>query len=447
MTWLPKLKGIFRSQKVFVIGLDGVPYTFLTHPKNDGKFPRMQAFFHDPKGSFLRMRSVIPTVSSVAWSSFMTGRNPAKHNIYGFIDRIPNPFEPYIPTNSNMQCSALWHILSEARKRVIVMNVPVTYPPKPVHGILVSCFLTTKLEKAAYPSSVITQLKDLGYRIDADAWLARKDRQKFLEDLDMTLERRFATARHFLRQEEWDYFQLHVMGTDRINHFLWDAWEDDDPRWGTEFIRFYQKIDHLVGELYDQFVKPHPEVQFILLSDHGFCRIRQEVYVNQWLREKGWLKFSSEKKASLKEMHRETMAYSLIPGRIFLNLEGREPCGCIKPGTHYESVRDQLIESLMEMKDPEAGEVILERVVKREEIYHGPHLDKAADLIAIPKDGYDLKGNLDRPTLTGRTELTGMHTYHDAFFHIKGRKIAETDFDICALAPTILKLMDVPIPP
>lgn len=439
-------RGKSNKKKVLVIGLDGVPHSFLTHPKNSGKFPIMQGLFQQHKGSFHRMRSVTPTISSVAWSSFMTGRNPAKHNIYGFIDRNPNPFEPFIPTGSNMRCSTLWQILSEAKKRVVVINVPITYPPKPVNGVLVSGFLATKLEKCAYPSSIVPQLQELGYRIDVDAWLARKDKKKFLQELFLTLDRRFATAEHFLKKKDWDYFQVHIMGTDRINHFLWDAWEDDDPELGPEFIRYYQKIDSYIGQIHDQFVQHNPEVHFILLSDHGFCKIRQEVYINQWLQEKGWLKFTSEKPGSLKEMHPDTFAYSLIPGRIFLNVQGKEFCGQIKPGKHYEKVREQLIDSLMNMEDPETEETILTKVIKREDIYHGPYLARAADLIAVPRDGYDLKGNIDRTTLTGRSELVGMHTYDDAFFYLKDKRIKESNFDICALAPTILKLMGVPIP-
>ncbi|MEW6381269.1 MAG: alkaline phosphatase family protein [bacterium] len=444
MAWIKKAHGGAQKKKVLVIGLDGVPYTFLTSPRNAGKFPRMQALFQ--QGAFHRMRSVIPTISSVAWSSFMTGKNPAKHNIYGFIDRKPNPFEPFIPTAINMQAPTLWQILSQAKKRVTVINVPVTYPPKPVNGILIGCFLATRLDKAAYPASIVPKLKELDYRIDVDAWLARKDRKKFLEELHVALERRVATARYFLEQEEWDFFQVHIMETDRINHFFWDDWEKEDPQFGPEFTRYYQKIDRYVGEIHDRFVEPNPDVEFILLSDHGFCSIRQEVYVNQWLKEKGWLRFTSDKAASLKEMHPDTTAYSLIPGRIFLNVRGREFCGRIEPGEEYERVRRQLAEAIMDMKDPASGEAILSKVVTREEIYHGPYLAQAADLVAIPRDGYDLKGNIDQASLIGRSELTGMHTYDDAFFYLKGKSINELGFDIHALAPTILKLMGVPIP-
>lgn len=442
--WLKKPHGGSQKKKILVIGLDGVPYTFLTNPKNAGKFPRMQALFQH--GTFQRMRSTIPTVSSVAWSSFMTGTNPAKHNIYGFIDRKPDPFEPFIPTAINMKAATLWQILSQAKKRVVVINVPVTYPPKPVNGILIGCFLATKLDKAAYPASIVSKLKELDYRIDVDAWLARKDKKKFLEELHVALDRRVATASYFLEREEWDYFQLHIMETDRINHFFWDDWEKDNPEFAPEFIRYYQKIDSYVGEIYDRFVEKTPGVEFILLSDHGFCSIKKEVFVNQWLQEKGWLKFSSEKPSSLKEMHPETVAYSLIPGRIFLNVRGREFCGRIEPGKEYETIRRQLAEAIMEMKDPDCGEPILSKVVAREEIYDGPCLNQAADLLAIPHDGYDLKGNIDQTSLTGRSELSGMHTYDDAFFYLKGKRVKETDFDIHALAPTILKLLDVAIP-
>ena len=70
----------------------------------------------------------------------MTGVNPGKHNIFGFIDRDPATYKQFIPTSYHMKAKTLWEVLSDAGRRVIVVNVPVTYPPRTVNGILVLQF-------------------------------------------------------------------------------------------------------------------------------------------------------------------------------------------------------------------------------------------------------------------------------------------------------------------
>jgi len=395
------------------------------------------------KGSFRRMKSVIPTVSSVAWSSYMTGKNPGKHNIYGFVDRRPDPLEIFIPTSSHMKSETLWEILSREGMRVAVINVPVTYPPRTVNGVLISGFLATRLEKAVFPPSLSSTLEELGYRIDVDAWKAHEDTEAFLEDLHHTLERRVETALYLMEREEWDFFQVHIMETDRINHFLWEGWENGDPSYAPEFTRFYGKIDQFLGEVEG---RVDGDTELIILSDHGFCTLKKEVFVNLWLEEAGYLRLRQGEKRALTDIDGESRAYSLIPGRIFVNLKGREQMGTVDGGTTYEGVREELIAALPTMVDPDTGERIIRAVHKREELYSGPCFEQAPDLVAVPEDGYDLKGNLDQERLTRKGPLVGMHTFDDAALYVRGREISKEDIRITDLMPTILTLMGVPVP-
>ncbi|RPI55750.1 MAG: hypothetical protein EHM56_05015, partial [Chloroflexi bacterium] len=168
MSFLNKLRSRKRDRRVVFIGLDGTPFTFLQRLIAEGRAPNAERLVR--QGSLLRMDSTWPWVSSVAWSSMMTGVNPAKHNIFGFIDRDPATYKQFIPTSQNMRARTLWEVLGDAGKRVIVVNVPVTYPPRPVNGILVGCFLSPSLEKAVYPASYLPTLQSLGYVVDADPW-------------------------------------------------------------------------------------------------------------------------------------------------------------------------------------------------------------------------------------------------------------------------------------
>jgi predicted AlkP superfamily phosphohydrolase/phosphomutase len=430
-----------ERRRVVVIGIDGVPFSFLQNQLKAGEMSRLGRLVQ--QGSFRRMNSVIPTVSSVAWSSYMTGKNPGKHHIYGFIDRRPNPFEVYIPNSSSMKGKTLWEILSDHGKRVVVINVPVTYPPRPVNGILISGFLATRLEKAVYPQSLSQTLTELEYRIDVDAWKAHEDTDAFLEDVNGTLDRRIETAFYLMEKEDWDFFQVHIMETDRINHFLWEHWEKNDPTYAPEFQRFYRRLDGFLGEVEDRL---DGSTELIILSDHGFCTLKKEVYLNRWLEDRGFLQLRASEKRTFKDMQPGSKAYSLIPGRIFVNVEGREEMGSVRGKGEYEDIRETLISEFGHMQDPDTGEKMVRTVYKKEDLYHGPWVEQAADLVVVPEDGYDLKGNLDRDTLTHKGPLVGMHTFDDAALYIRGREIKGDHISIGDVMPTLLNLMAVPVP-
>lgn len=438
--------GLFRrrkdkGRKVVVIGPDGTPLSLISSLIAEGELPNFARIFEG--GSVRPMTSAIPAVSSVAWSCFMTGKNPGKHGIYGFLDRKPNSYDTYIP-NSNVMCSeTLWEILSRHGKRVVVMNVPVTYPPRRVNGILVAGFLSPRLEKATYPASVGEQLKSMGYRLDVDPWQARENKDKFLEDLYYTLDKRQEAMFHFMETEEWDFFMLQIMETDRLHHFLWEHWEKGDEKYAPAFLKLYHKIDGLLGRLYERLTE---DTTLVVLSDHGFCTMKKEVFINRWLQDNGWLNFTKDPPDSLRDIHPDSKAYSMDPGRIFVNLRGREPQGSVDAGREYEALRKELTDALSELREPESGEPMIERVYKREEIYSGDCYPQAPDLVAMPCRGYDLKGSVKKAVLTEKGVINGAHTYNDAMIYIQGQDINKQEVAIVDVMPTILRLMDVPIP-
>ncbi len=445
MSFLRKLCGKSKSRRVVVIGLDGTPYTFFRKAMAEGHMPNLARLVEE--GSFRRINSVYPTVSSVAWSSFMTGRNPGQHNIYGFIDRQPGTYKTYIPTSRAMKTDTLWEILSRAGKKVIVVNVPVTYPPRPVNGILVGGFLSPNVDKATYPPEKAALLKRLGYIVDADPWAARQSKDKALAEVNAALDARAKTLFHLMDNEPWDFFQMHVMETDRLYHFLWEQMEANDPLYAPRFMAFIHKIDDMLGQIR---AKLDDRTTLIMLSDHGFCTIKKEVYVNYWLEQQGWLEFEDgvpRDKRKLEHLAAGAQAYSLVPGRVFIHLRGREPRGNVAPGAGYEALRAEIAAAALELTDPDTGERMIQKVLKREEIYSGPHFERAADLVLVSFDGYDLKGNLGKDTLTFKgKELVGMHTYDDAALYVQGRQLRESPIWVADPMPTILALMDVPIP-
>ncbi len=423
-----------------------MPYTFMQRLIAEGRAPNAERLAR--QGSLLRMDSTWPWVSSVAWSSMMTGVNPAKHNIFGFIDRDPATYKQFIPTSQNMRARTLWEVLSDAGKRVIVVNVPVTYPPRPVNGVLVGCFLSPSLEKAVYPPSYLPTLQSLGYIVDADPWKARESKDLALQEVNSVLDARIRTLFHMLDHEQWDYLHVHVMETDRLHHFLWQQMEEGHATYAPAFYDFYRRIDDMLGELAGRLDE---NTTLVWMADHGFCTIKKEVYVNRWLMDNGWLHLCNvppDRKKGLDEIDPRSVAYSLDPGRVFIRVQGREKEGSVPPGAAYEGLRDEIAAAALELTDPDSGERIFQAAFRREELYHGPYLEQAADLILAPYDGYDPKGPLYKEDLTFKgDELVGMHTHDDAMLYVGGQTIPQSRFSVLDVMPTLLDLMGVSPPP
>ena len=431
-----------ENARLFVLSLDGVSHSFVLGAVKSGLMPNMARLLRE--GSWARMNSVLPTVSTVAWATYMTGVNPGKHGIFGFVDREPNPFAAFIPTAKDLKASSLWEMISRGGKRVGVMNVPLTYPPKQVNGFMVGCFLSPELAKATYPADLAPRLVEMDYKIDADMSLARGDMAAFLDDLNHTMARRFGAAFKLMASEPWEFFQLHIMDTDRINHFLWGDWQDRREGLAQEFEAFYHRLDSYIGEMVQALP---PECRLAIVSDHGFTRSLAHVQINQWLEKNGYLMFGRGKKEFM-NLHPETRAYSLVPGRVYINLEGREEKGRVGRGKPADELKEELVHRLSGIKHPDNGQPLIRRVYKREELYAGPQLGRASDLIIDPMPGYELKAAWEAPGLLSAPELSGTHTYDDAFLYLQGVKALPEDnsFSLLDMAPTMLSLLGMPVP-
>ncbi len=430
-----------QSERAVVIGLDGTPFSLASQLVEEGRMPNLAALLE--KGTMVPMESVVPTVSSVAWASIVTGCNPGKHNIFGFIDRVPLTYEMFIPSSKNLLARTWIELLSSMGKRVFSMGVPTTYPPKAVNGILISGFLAPNLEKATYPLQVARELEAMGYTIDIDAWQAREDKEKFLDEIFETLECRLQVMFRYLAQERWDLFVAHIMDTDRLHHFLWGEIEDKNSVFLPWFYRFYDRIDQALGELASRLDE---DVLLMILSDHGFCRLKKEVHLNYWLRQAGYLKFASRSPKQLRDLAPDTRCYSLLPGRFYICVEGRERNGCVSPGGDYEALRKEISEGLLSMRDPDTGDRVIRQVLMKEDIYAGDAFEVAPDFLAVPEEGFDLKGGFEKEILMESSPVTGTHTVDDAMFYMNRTVSEGGGMQVVDVMPTLMEGLGVEIP-
>lgn len=369
-------------------------------------------------GNLQQMKVTLPEISAVSWPSFMTGGNPGTHSIFGFTDFKPNSYAIRFPNYKDVKAMTIWDKLENKRKRSVILNQPGTYPAQPMNGVLVSGFVAIDIRKAVHPMKYRGDLQKMGYEIDIDTMACREDHNRCVVELNETLEGRQRAVELFWEKEDWDYFQIVITGTDRLQHYLWDALEDEGHRHHQAFIDYYRSVDGFIGWLYEKFEKESgrkdPAEGFFMLSDHGFTGIKQEVYLTRWLQDEGYLKFEVDSPESLEQIAEGSRAMVMDPGRIYINREDRFPKGCVSKG-EAESLINELKEKLLSLEY--SGEKVIQAVHKGEDIYSGIYTEDGPDLVVVGHDGYDLKAGLKSPGgVFARTSLTGMHTWDDAFF-------------------------------
>ncbi len=417
-----------EERKVLIVGIDGVPSTLVKEYMDRGYLPNLKAIVDEGYGLW-QMDASLPDISSVSWTTFLTGVNPGEHGIFGFIHLDPRDYSLRFPNSGNVMAPTFFQILGQDTggkssslaekylfrvgepKTSIVINVPHTYPAYPMKGILVSGFVALDMARAVYPSVMVPTLKKMNYVIDVDPSKGHRDKDGFLEDLFHALDTR-KDAFDLFFQGKWDLFVACITETDRLHHFFFDAALDETHPYHGAFVDFYKKMDGVIGHLYDMFKsRVGDKGLFMVLSDHGFAPLKKEVNVNRVLEEAGLLRLREEGER-YQRIAPGTKAFALDPCRIHLHLKGRYPLGEVEEGDVEPLLRD--LEALMGELKGEGEEPIIRAMYRGEEIYHGPFTEEAPHLLCLPVDGYDLKGRVGVEEVFSDSVFAGMHNQYDA---------------------------------
>ena len=400
------------AKRVCVVGLDGMPHGLLTHLADSGVMPNVAERI--ASGHLRPMRASLPEISSVSWTSFMTGANPGRHGVFGFTDLKPHSYDLRFPGFNDVDVPTLWDHLGLEGLTSVVLNQPSTYPARSIPGVLVSGFVALDLSRAVRPLRFIGPLRRLGYRIDIDTLRARRDRDHLFVDLQETLATRRAALFELWDQVRWDFLQVVITGTDRLYHFAWDALFDEEHPQHARALEYHRAVDALIGEIWARLEREvdDPTAGFWMLSDHGFCAIEQEVQLNAWLRQEGFLVLGDGPADGLDAIAGESVAFALDPGRIHVHRSGRYPRGTVAP-EGVQGVKKAVAESLRALRYD--GKLVVREVFDAAEIYDGPCVERGPDLVVLAHPGFDLKASPAATDVFGRTDLVGMHTYDDAF--------------------------------
>lgn len=496
------------DRKVLVIGLDGVPLDLIQSWAADDKLPTFRNFME--QGAVGRLRSTIPPTSGPSWSTFMTGKNPGKTGIYDFLYRRESSYV-FPPVNANRRDGvAIWKLLSDRGKKVGAVNVPISYPVEEVNGFMISGWMTPySARDFIYPPQLGQELMEKTgyYTIYPTETFAESRRESFFRACDDLLDLRARTALYLMDNYPCDFMMLVMFDTDRVLHQLWHYLDAGHP-WrtpgdGTDksgpVMRYFQRVDEKVAEIIS---RADEDTLIIILSDHGMGPAHNFIVLNNWLLDAGLLRLKRDpfrflkRKVfdwgfTLRNVHRfadrlglarhaeykglysmdqlmklvflsfldvdwsRSRAYSFGRhlGSVYLNVKGREPQGIVSPGTEYDEVREEIIKLAQQFRDPRTGERLIGEILKREDIYSGPYLDRAPDLILRPRDERNIFFGLadfgSNVTVDTVYRYSGMHRdYGLLMMRGKGVKksAAMQDAAIEDLAPTILYAMGLPIP-
>lgn len=414
-----------KKKRACIIGLDGVPYPLLLNLTENGVMPNFAEIIKS--GHLHKMKASLPEISAVSWTDFMTGTNSGTHGIFGFTDFKKKSYKLRFPNYLDLKTPTLWDDLARKNKKCVVINQPSTYPARKINGILISGFVAIELSKAIYPMSLKPALEKINYEIDIDTFKCREDHDLLWKELINTLNSR-EKAFDLLWNKDWDYFELVITGTDRLQHFLWNAYQDNTHPNHQNFLDYYHQVDILIGKILNSYRKlTGDEEGLFLLSDHGFTGIEQEVYLNAWLEKEGYLKFKSPEPKGLEEISPSSRAFAMDPNRIYLHLLDKFPHGCVKE-SEKAALKQEITSKLKQLKYQEKE--VINEIFDSDIIYSGPWISSGPDLIAVANHGFDMKGSVKKKEIFGRSNLQGMHTWDEAFFWAKqnfGQKLCISD--------------------
>ena len=463
------------NKRVMVIGLDGATWDLIDSWTDKGELPNFKRLMEN--GCYGSLASTIPHVTPPAWTSMTTGKNPAKHGIFDFtsIKRNNRGWDLNLYNSKSKKSKEIWDYLKE---KSIVVNIPLTYPPHKINGLMVTGMYTPDIKSGfTYPQEMKNEiLKSFpNYKIELDWNKYEGRKQKFLKDLYKMTEERIKLFWYFFSMN-WKFFFFVFVGTDRLQHIYWN--ED-------ELLNYYRYLDTFLEKVIKKIKKKN--INLLIVSDHGFAKIKKIVHPNSALLKEGYLKLTSGQKSSFLDkfgvnkgkLWKILLKYNLIrlyrkvPTSI-LHLIRKSVPGKSNPiydfdlkkskaimvgsGTIYileenkslkKEIENEIINKLEKLKDPDTHNDIIDKVFRKTEIYIGNSVDNVPDLVILPKKGYSLAFNVTENIIENPHLKIADHAINGIFLaygpditngsYVEGAKI----YDI---APTILHMFGLPIP-
>jgi predicted AlkP superfamily phosphohydrolase/phosphomutase len=410
------------AKRVLVVGWDGADWDILGPLLEAGELPALQGLVD--RGSRGVTRSCLPSHSWAAWPTFLTGRDPGGHGVFDILEYRPGAARR-LPVSWRSILAPTWpERVSEAGKTTLLLNVPLTYPPPAIRGVVIAGGVLPARTTYSHPPDAGPRL---GWPINGGSWTTFRHRPaELVDDLEALTRKRAAAMRALLDEEPWDVACAVFVSTDRAQHCLLEYVHPGHPAHReaatspvAERVRgLYRLLDEELATLLE---RADEDDLVVLMSDHGHHPCTRAVSMNKVLERLGFLRFApGSRLVNLLSWGRvrsaarvvydrlglhgrvrlptppidwaRTKAYTSVVSTgegVSLNLAGREPYGTVARGD-YEPMRDEVAQALLEFRDPETGGRPVGAVRRKEEVLTGAYLDRAPDLLLEPGAFYSL---------------------------------------------------------
>ncbi len=475
--------------KTLILGLDGATWRLLRPLVEAGELPNLAALVQSGASGVLR--SSVPPLTAPAWSNFQTGANAGKHSIFDFrvLDRAARRL--WLVSARDLKLPTLWQMAGAAGRRVVVVNVPLTYPPQPVNGVVVGGMLAQRVDRSlVYPPERFDDIlgRHPDYRISPPVVTQRgtMGRRAFVEANIEVERQRCDLALDLMAREPWDLFMVHNQCLDYIQHAYYHLMDrkaaEFDEAGHADVLRFYKAMDENVGRLVEA---APPNTDVIVLSDHGFKLQHRLIHLAPWLRAEGYLvekislrqrllqlirrmdvlklrrhlahwvlrdkktRFGAAASAALTRIDwtrsRAFVAIGSVFGCVYVNHDIVSDTGALL---------DELSERLLTLTHPQSGRRVVARVLRGRDVYYGPYASNGPDLVIEPEKDF----TFGAPSLVAHRspfsdidfelEIPGGH-HPDGIFVWNGAGVRpgrDLKADLMDIAPTVMARLNLHVP-
>lgn len=486
--------------KVLVVGIDGATFDIMSPLVQEGRLPTLEYVLE--RGAHGRLESTRPPATPAAWTTFFTGKNPGKHGIFDFQRLDPTTYQMQSTRTEEHSEKTIWELLGDQGHRSIVLDVPFTYPPRPLNGLMITGYGTPRSPDTTftYPADLSEKVPpSLRSEIRVAVPTHKFDRSPaFIEEWKEIMHGRQRLLRYMIDEEAWDFFMVVFSITDMMAHVFWTYVDPAHPNYHRSdaetyreaFFGAYETCDRLLGELMEA---GGDDTTTLVVSDHGFGSVRPRQYVFRRLLEGGYVEtkkpagvnllgdrlikaavrlytrfpFLREWAKGLRPGQRKAVKNTLkragampsmsnidvsrskiIPVsfglRMWVNDQDRFAEGCV-PLAQKEALVRELCAFLETDRDPIHDEPIIAATYRPDELYHGPYAQQAPDLVVEYANFFDP----ETPHRGKNPHVEGGHTPQGILL-AHGPCITTTNVEgagLADLAPTILHLFDQKIPP
>ena len=483
--------------RLLVVGWDGATWSVADPLARAGRLPMLASLREEDAAE--GVLETVPNMNSApAWSTVATGLNPGRHGIFYFDEPVPGTYRRRVINATRRSGASLWRMASDAGKRTVVVNVPISFPAEPVNGYLIAGLDSPSktISGFTYPQGLTARHPGLfdRYTVDPGApSLIKAGKVQEAKDELLQITDGWTSVTERLMEEEWDLVFVVFTATDTAQHFFWTG----EGRQVVEQV--YQSQDEGTARLVEKARTQDPDVNVIVLADHGGAvNTRGPELMPVWLEDQGLQAFTApsvpsralstgfrvvdrtltreqklalarrfprlreraESEVRLAGLHwKRTRAYSDgLRDEVFVNLAGREPEGSV-PNGEYQGLVEELKEGIEGIREMDTGEPVVESVRHRDELYHGPHVDLAPDLTLrwllegreAPFRGFECetrRGREKMRALVAEPPFTDGGHHGDGMFLAAGPNIRPgyVRGRLEDVTPTVLALLGIPAP-